>query len=274
MVKSLFGFALLTTLCALFVSCAKDKKARTELMLVADTDIDNLDSIIFEVTDGDRIESEEGSPRDGGEPLTLGVVLADGSSGPIRVSAQGMRAGRAVVERSAVVSFVPAKTLVVVLHLFASCESRRCLSNQTCSERGCESNQLDGDQLEEWTGSPPAIGGSLLADGGGVSEAGALSDASSDAASGLVTCGSDTKVDLLSNVDHCGDCKIACKASGRNLVAACVAGECTEECRTLTGDCDGNATNGCEQSLSVSANCGMCGMRCATGNSCLFGTCR
>jgi hypothetical protein len=183
-----------------------------------------------------------------------------------------------LVERRAVVSFVPGKTLVVELHLVASCELPRCLSTQTCSERGCIDRELSADQLTEWTGSAPELGGTLLADGGG--DAGSASgdaerplEAGSDA-SALVTCGLATMVDLSSDVDHCGNCATACRASGRNMVGVCVAGECAEECRALYGDCDEKANTGCEQSLLLSTNCGMCGVRCALGTSCVFGTCR
>jgi hypothetical protein len=277
-----YRLLLVTWLCAGGLGCANDKKPGTELMLVADTDISDLDTIRFEVSDSEANKSEQAAPRADGEPLTLGVVLEKSSLGPVTVSAIGIRGGRTVVERNAVVSFVPGKTLVVELHLLASCESKRCLTNQTCTEYGCSSNQLGADQLSEWTGSAPSLGDTLLTDAGrtdasGINgDAGSTSDGGSEAdgASGLTTCGLETGIDLTSDVNHCGDCKTVCKSSGRNLVAVCVASECTEECRLLYGDCDGNASNGCEQSLIVSTHCGMCGMRCATGTSCQLGTCR
>jgi hypothetical protein len=274
MVRSLRKVTLLAALCCALFACAKDKTPATELMLVSDTDIADLDTIRFEVIEGDRTESEEAAPRDDGEPLTLGVVLSKGSTGPIKVAALGIRAGRTIVERSAVVSFAPEKTLVVELHLLRSCENKRCLSNQTCAERGCTSNELAEGDLSEWTGTPPELAGTLLADAG-QSDAGVTpSDGGEADGGGLVTCGLDFRVDLSSDVDHCGDCATTCKTSGRNLVPACVAGACTEECRVLYGDCDGNANNGCEQSLSVSTSCGACGMACAAGTSCVLGACR
>jgi hypothetical protein len=274
MVRAWSYFLRLACLATLVLACGQDKQARTELLLVADTDISDLDTIRFEITQGDRSESEEGIPRSDGEPLTLGVVLAGDSLGPIAVSAHGIRAGQTVVERSAVVSFVKGKTLVVELHLVESCESRRCLLWQTCTESGCESNRLDEDELNEWTGSTPSLGGTLLSDAGS-REAGVDGGVLSEGGNGeITTCGVDVDVDLSSDIDHCGDCKTSCKASGRNTVATCVAGACGEECRPLYGDCDGNATNGCEQSLSMSMNCGECGMRCATGSSCFLGSCR
>jgi hypothetical protein len=282
MVSRFVQLALLTVLASAGFACAKDNKARTELVLVADTNIASLDTIRFEVAGGDRNESEEAAPRSDGEPLTLGLVLDKGPLGPLNVSAQGLRAGRVVVERRAVVSFVPGKTLVVELHLVLSCELPRCLSNQTCSERGCIDRELSAEELPEWTGSAPRLGGTLLADAGR-GDAGVITtgdaqqqlEAGSDANAGeLVTCGPDTMVDLSSDVDHCGTCTTTCKTSSRNMVAVCVAGECAEECRALYGDCDGRPNTGCEQSLLLSTNCGMCGMRCSAGTSCVFGVCR
>ncbi len=283
MVSRMHHLLALVLAASVTLACAKSEKPRTELVLVADTDIPDLDLIRFEVSGDQRLESEEAPPRDDGEPLTLGLLLDKGPLGPLAVSAQGVRNGQMVIERRAVVSFVPGKTLVVELHLVASCVARFCLGDRTCGERGCMSNELSSEQLSEWTGAPPQIGGTLLADAGGGSSEGGQSDAGSAADGGTdadvnvnntVTCGLDTQVDLSSDVDHCGNCAISCKASGRNMVAVCVAGECAEECRTLYGDCDDKPNTGCEQSLSVSTNCGMCGMRCATGTYCLFGTCR
>lgn len=279
MVRRLLQLALLVALLCACFACAKDNRPRTELMLVAGTDIADLDTIRFEVAGGDRNESEEAAPRDDGEPLTLGLVLDKGPLGPLNVSAQGLRAGRTVVERKAVVSFVPGKTLVVELHLVASCQLPRCLSSQTCSERGCIDRELSSEQLEEWSGAPPQLGGTSLTDAGrsdtGVmsSDAGQPLEAGSDA-NELTTCGLETMVDLSSDVNHCGNCATTCKASGRNMVAVCMAGECAEECRPLYGDCDDKPNNGCEQSLLASTSCGICGMRCATGTACVFGTCR
>lgn len=266
----------LVLLCSALFGCSKSKTPVTELILVADTDITNLELVRFEVSEGQRNESEEDTPRADGQPLTLGVVHSTGSLGPIRVSALGLRGGRTVVEHSAVVSFVPGKTLVVELHLLASCEATRCLSTQTCNEGACVPNELDADQLSTWNGTAPEIADTFSSDAGQGDAGIAGSDAGSRADSGsdLVTCGNDQRVDLSSDVNHCGDCKTVCKTSGRNTVASCVAGACSEECRALFGDCDDNASNGCEQALTVSTHCGMCGMRCATGMYCSLGVCR
>ena len=251
------------------LACAKDEQARTELMLVADTDISDLDSIRFVVEGDDRQESEEGALRGDGAPLTLGVVLDKGSAGPLTVSALGIRNGRTVIERTAYVSFVEGKTLVVELHLVTSCELKFCLPERTCTERGCEQSQLDEAQLDEWSGTSPELGSSQPDAG----DAGVANDAAVSPP-GLVTCGADQQVDLSSDPAHCGACQNACKVGGRNTVAACVAGACSVECRPLYGDCDSNESNGCEQSLALSSSCGTCGVMCGAGSACSMGVCR
>jgi alpha-tubulin suppressor-like RCC1 family protein len=46
-------------------------------------------------------------------------------------------------------------------------------------------------------------------------------------------------------------------------------------CAEGTGNCDGNAANACETSLSTSAaHCGACGTVCGAGEACLSGSCR
>jgi hypothetical protein len=54
---------------------------------------------------------------------------------------------------------VPNQTLVVALHLLASCSAVACEDSQTCTERGCESAMLNPDELPVWTGTLPKLPG-------------------------------------------------------------------------------------------------------------------
>jgi len=73
------------------------------------------------------------------------------------------------------------------------------------------------------------------------------------------------EVDLQSDAMHCGACGHACP-SGPNAMGRCVMGTCRTECAAGFGDCDGDASNGCETSLtSTPAHCGMCGRACPSG---------
>ena len=85
------------------------------------------------------------------------------------------------------------------------------------------------------------------------------------------------EVNLQTDIDRCGACGTTCAPP--NGTPACVAGRCAvAACATGFGDCDGNATNGCETDLRAStAHCGTCGSMCpAPANAfpgCLGGRC-
>lgn len=86
-------------------------------------------------------------------------------------------------------------------------------------------------------------------------------------ASGYADCDGDTangcEARLATDALHCGACAHACLA--QNAPPLCFASACGHgPCRTGTGDCDGNAANGCETEIRASiANCGACGRACA-----------
>ncbi len=72
---------------------------------------------------------------------------------------------------------------------------------------------------------------------------------------------------------NCGACGQRCALTNAN--AACVGGRCAvASCASGAGDCDRTPENGCEAFLSTDArNCGACGRACASGASCVAGTC-
>jgi hypothetical protein len=66
---------------------------------------------------------------------------------------------------------------------------------------------------------------------------------------------------------------MACPARA-NATPVCAAGACAQVCAAGFGDCDGDATNGCESNLQTSAtSCGRCGNACAAGGMCRAGAC-
>jgi len=85
------------------------------------------------------------------------------------------------------------------------------------------------------------------------------------------------EVDTRTSATHCGACARRCDLA--NATAACTTGQCAiAACTTGFGDCDGNATNGCEADVRVSVqHCGTCGSACpARPNAlqgCVSGTC-
>jgi hypothetical protein len=97
-----------------------------------------------------------------------------------------------------------------------------------------------------------------------------LADCDGDAANGC-------EVALATTLAHCGACGRRCDPP--NATPRCEAGACAvASCGSGFGDCDGNATNGCEVALDgAAAHCGACGNACpARANAfpgCVSGRC-
>lgn len=76
-----------------------------------------------------------------------------------------------------------------------------------------------------------------------------------------------------STLTNCGGCGMAC--SFPNAAASCPGGTCTlGNCNAGSGNCDGNAANGCETDTNTSSsNCGVCNNVCGGGKICGSGMC-
>jgi hypothetical protein len=152
---------LLALACALGgLSCASEIEPRTQLMLVADTDIEALDTIEFTIEgpNGQTRKAQSAVTADG-QPRYLGLFHEGGPLGPFDVSATGFAGDTVVIDRHARVSFVRGKTLVVPLHLVESCrEAPPCKqADYVCTENGCRDSRLDSASLKGWSGSPPSL---------------------------------------------------------------------------------------------------------------------
>jgi len=97
---------------------------------------------------------------------------------------------------------------------------------------------------------------------------GTYKDCNNDAVDG---CEIDTDHDPM----HCGSCD-ASPCVVPNATPDCSAGRCVvRSCNNGFGDCDMDATNGCETNVtSSSTHCGRCNTPCAAGTTCQTGVCR
>lgn len=84
------------------------------------------------------------------------------------------------------------------------------------------------------------------------------------------------ETDLLTSVDHCGECGAACSLP--NATSKCTSGKCqVDACSAGFSDCNGLPEDGCEVELATNVgHCGTCGNACSTANgmpACVAGVC-
>jgi hypothetical protein len=198
-------------------------------------------------------------------PRSLGLVHQAGPLNPVEIHVQGRKAGALVVERRANVAFIKGRTLVMPMHLAASCIGVVC-DPQTCTEYGCAPIDIDPETLASWSGDEPRLFEDDGEDAGGAGrrmDAGRPDSGSqptendgstfeptdageSDAAVGVdsgIICETiaercngvddncndqvDEGFDLSTNTMHCGSCGNRCTGQTR----MCCAGTCQKSCQ-------------------------------------------
>ena len=244
--------------------------ALTEILVVVDTDLGvpaEIDAVRVEVT-GSETMTATGSLAGGDRaelPRTVGVVRNGGSLGPIRIRVVGSLGGTDVVERRAVTSFIEGRTLVLPMFLARSCQGVPCPDTQTCERRACVSATVDPAQLDDYGRDP----GRLDA---GCTATDEICNGTDEDCDGRV----DEDFDLDSDPLNCGACLRPCALP--NATEGCAGGACTvASCDAGFDDCNGEASDGCEQSLDVPDHCGACGFVCPplpnASASCAAGAC-
>lgn len=250
------------------LACSSERVARTEIMLVVDSDLrvpDELDELemVVEGPDGKRKEALavlEESPL----ARSLGLVHTRGPLEPLNVQVSGLRAGQVVVSRRASLRFVAGKTLVLPLHLTRSCVELEC-DDQTCAEGRCVDVELDARELDDWTGEEPKLDEPIdppPEDAGVELDAGDEEDAAEPSRDAAGDASAEPRVD-------------GGRDAGRD--AGNDAGQCVasvETCNQRDDDCDGEVDE--DFNLSDDArNCGSCGNVCGgSARECCGGSCR
>ncbi len=287
MVKRLVcAFSVLSSV-LLTAACGDDVEPRTQLLLVADTDVEGARSIEFRIVGAGRDETRESTFSGPDElPRTLAFVRDKAPLGPYTVTASLEVDGERIT-RSHEVSFVPGQTLVVPLHLAQACSTLSC--PEQCGEQGCVDTVLEAGDLARYPsgtgraftdGTPDASSGDPDASSGDPDASTNEPDAGDDGPDAgdepVKMCGGQL-VDTSSDAAHCGRCDNRCKITGPGRNAdgiACVSGECVLVCKAGFGDCNGRQTDGCEENLTSSnKHCGTCGVTCDMGSSCMQSEC-
>jgi hypothetical protein len=246
-------------LCGLLLAlgCGQDIHPLTQLVLVADTDIQALDQVVFEISSeaqGSRTAQASRVGQSG--PSYVSVVHEVGPLGPVTVSARGLRQGAVLVQRTQRVSFVAGQTRVVPLWLLASCQNVVCAQEQTCSASGCTPLDLPAAELPEWTGEPPGLGSTGLGDAG-----------SADAGAPNLEAGADGETD--SSLDG-GRTRDASFFNDAALSQDAASDARSENDASFVQCTDGGPLVDLERD---SANCGMCTIKCMATKSCVAGAC-
>lgn len=101
-------------------------------------------------------------------PGTKSIYTAMDPSIPVEITVAGLKGRDPVVKRQARTSFIKGKRLLLKLYLLQRCIAVTCPEEQTCTENGCASIEIDPKTLPEYDGDllegpeagpPPSDGG-------------------------------------------------------------------------------------------------------------------
>lgn len=131
---------------------------RTQVMLVIDTDITNVDTLYVEASSPEgrmQIANAFVGPSEPPLPRVLGLAQqTSGRLGPFTVRVTAREGSRDRYTRTLRFDFQPRRTLQLHVALPASCITTRCEPDETCAEAGCRPILVAAPELTEWTGDP------------------------------------------------------------------------------------------------------------------------
>lgn len=247
-----------------------------------------------------------------GLPLSLGIVPLRGDvSRRVRIVAEALDGlGQPVVETSAVIGFLPGRSLRLPMFLAHSCIAIDCPAMQTCTRSGCIDEAIDPEALLPGADAATAVdaggsvdaGSSVDVGGGdaGRADTGAALSCTACGAAGSVceqacadgascTCGGGCPCDITCDAD--ASCDVACDGGAACTVVArsaeradlsCTAGaSCTLDARSatsVTAECGAgtSCSLGCRSAGTCAVSCtggAHCTLDCSGSSSCRFAAC-
>lgn len=171
------------------------------------------------------------------------------------------------------------KTTGVVLGITAATALASACSSESRAVYLGEKNDSSGS----FGNSDAGADGATAADDASASH---LMCATSECPAGTATCETSSSrcdVDLMGDRNNCGACGAACPKDSvyvqmtpgpfLEVTFFCASGKCEMACSHDHADCDGVPDNGCEVDLTMTDNCGACGVKCADNTPCTEGKC-
>jgi hypothetical protein len=250
-------------------ACGND--AVTEVVLVTESDLavpTEIDAVHYEV-DATAAEGQVAT-RDvslDGEgalafPLTLAILHGGGPLGPIRITVEGRRNDRMVVDRMIEVSFVAGVSRTIRVDLTADCVGMDCPRDQSCAAGECVPIAIDPPAAVDAGGMVPRVDASTQDAGptaeldAGPGDAGPPPDAGSMCLEECPQCVADCGGDGCT-CSHVCACAWRCPAG-----TTCSAMKCegTTQC-DITAEPDSVIAVECKKDSQ-------CVIRCGTASSC------
>lgn len=251
------AFRALAVLAA--ISCSTDSQPLTEVMVVVDSDLAEIDSVRVRV-DG-MGEPKVATATDLEKrplPRSVAIVHNGGPLGPITVTAEGLAGGATLVSRRAQLSFVRGRNLMLRLYLEQSCAGTKCdARDETCVAGSCESVDVLSTELEDWSGKLPdhreagegrdaGVDDSGEGMGGGAGSGGqagtSQGGAGGKAGQGAGSAGMSMKT--------CTGCGFDSGTTMPHGTIACEDGACVLRCDSRYTNADQIRGNGCEKAVS------------------------
>lgn len=151
--------------------------------------------------------------------------------------------------------------------LSAACTTVPTRDRDAAADSGAMDSMVvvPGDDVVSTPDAQPDV--EIRADAMAQPDVASMPDVAPSCPAGQMRCGG-ACVDTNTDANNCGACGMAC-ASRTNSTVNCAMGRCSYTCRTGYGDCDRDASNGCETVLAANPNnCLGCGIICGSNNVC------
>jgi len=257
------------TLAALAAGCSKEKATQIVVAMATNLSVPKeMDNISFKVEQRNTVKADLNytlKPQDPGSfelPATVAIHAGKDPSIPITITVTGEKNNKTVVTRRARLPFIEGRILLLKMDLLRSCAGRSCPTNQTCTEKGCVSMDVDPKELPDYHQSK-----AFLSPEAGAGDA-APPDASLDAPmpdakpvpdAPLPTCKDGKHNGAETDID-CGGGTCPTCAAGKKCKQAgdCASGICTSGlCATVS--CTDKVKNGDETDIDCGgASCPKC----------------